>query len=78
MTVDVVNPTYPENATIIVTSDVDGDYIVEVNNNTYHVSVKNGKGNITIDQLPLGIYDVNVISNVPNYVVNYKSTKFLN
>ena len=77
MTVDVVNPTYPENATIIVTSDVDGDYIVEVNNNTYHVSVKNGKGNITIDQLPLGIYDVNVISNVPNYVVNYKSTKLM-
>lgn len=77
MNVSVINPTYPDRGTVIVTSDVDGQYIVEIDGKTYNVTVKNGKGNVTVDQLPLGIYDVNVSSNVVNYDVNQRSARMI-
>lgn len=67
MDVSVVDATYPDNATVVVKSDVDGNYTVSVGNKTYDLVVVNGTGNVTIDVLPSGVYEVNVTSNVSNY-----------
>ena len=67
MNITVINPTYPDNATVIVNSTVDGNYTVTVDNKTYPVEVKNGTGNVTIDQLPQGKHNVTVESNITNY-----------
>ena len=67
MNVTVIPATYPENATVVVESDVDGNYTVTVDNKTYNLTVVNGTGNVTVDTLPAGTYDVNVTSNIPDY-----------
>ena len=64
----VVNPaTYPDNATVVVSADVDGNYTVKVGNDTYVVEVKDGVGSVTVDVLPAGVYPVEVTAEIPNY-----------
>ena len=43
--------TYGESALVIVLSEVDGEYIVEIYNQNYTVTVADGKGNTTIPDL---------------------------
>ncbi len=65
--VTAIDATYPDNGKIEVKSNVDGEYLVEVNNKTYTVNVKDGVGSTSVDQLPPNTYPVAVTSNIPNY-----------
>ena len=62
VTISVSDVIYPNNATGIVKSTVDGDYIVNVNNKDYEVKVANGTSSVTFDVLVPGEYKVTVIS----------------
>ena len=73
--VTVTNPTYPDKAVVTVDSPVDGNYTVTVNGKDYPVTVENGTGSATIDQLPAGTYPVKVTSNVENYETVTKEAK---
>ena len=70
VTVDDV--TYGEPAVIIVTSDVDGNYTVYINDTAVNVTVIDGEGNSTI-LLPAGEYYANVTvkdHNLIRHIVN--------
>ena len=67
MNVTIINPTYPDSGVVVVNSTADGEYIVVVNNKTYIINVVNGNGNVTIDILAPGDYDIEISSDVDNY-----------
>ena len=52
---------YPGNATALIKSDVDGEYILAVNNKNYTVNVEGGVSQITIDRLPADVYHAVII-----------------
>ena len=66
MNVTVEDVVYGEDAVIVVSADVDGSYIVNVNGTNVTVNVVNGKGNATLS-LDIGIYSANVAFDDPNY-----------
>ena len=63
----VSNITYGENATVIVESNVDGDYLVYVGNEPMIVTVAGGIGNVSVSNLSAGSYVVNVTIIDSNY-----------
>ena len=65
--VTAIDATYPDSGKIEIKSNVDGEYLVEVNNKTYSVNVKDGVGSTSVDQLPANTYPVTVTSNISNY-----------
>ncbi|MBR6024914.1 MAG: Ig-like domain repeat protein [Methanobrevibacter sp.] len=54
VSVSVEDITYGEGALVVVVSDVDGEYIVEICNQNYTVNVAGGKGNTTVSDLFVG------------------------
>ena len=74
LVVSVENITYGENAVVIVESDVDGDYLVYIGNDYITITITNGTGNVSVSDLTVGSYDVNVTVVDGNYSgVNYTS-----
>ncbi|MBQ7927788.1 MAG: Ig-like domain repeat protein [Methanobrevibacter sp.] len=67
LNVTVSNITYEENATVNVEADVDGEYLVYVGNESIVVTVVNGTGNVSVPNLTVGYYDVNVTVVDGNY-----------
>ena len=61
------NMTYGENATVNVESNVDGKYLVYVDNKQFVVTVVNGAGNISVQDLSVGSHVVNVTVIDANY-----------
>ena len=59
--------TYGEEAVVIVEADVDGEYLVYVDDNPYVVNVADGIGNVTVYDLTAGSYDVDVFVVDGNY-----------
>ena len=74
--ISVDNVAYPNNPIAVINTNVDGEYIVNINGKPYTVTVKDGKGNVTLDLLPVDTYTVIVMSNVSNYDVVSNSTSF--
>ncbi|WP_407414487.1 Ig-like domain repeat protein [Methanobrevibacter sp.] len=64
---NVVVP-YLADAVVVVESDTDGEYIVTVAEKDYTVNVVNGKGNVTLDVLPIGDYSVKLTANIKDYM----------
>ena len=65
--VEVNNIDYPLNATAYVSASVDGEYKITINNVDYNVNVKNNTGNVTLNVLYVGKYDVNLTFSDANY-----------
>uniref|UniRef100_UPI00388F37B3 Ig-like domain repeat protein n=1 Tax=Methanobrevibacter sp. TaxID=66852 RepID=UPI00388F37B3 len=65
--VSVENIVEGENAVVTVKADVDGEYLVNVGNETYEVTVTDGTGNVSVPDLTAGKYDVNVTADNGNY-----------
>ena len=65
--VTVENITYEEKAIIIVKADVDGEYLVYVDNTPYTVNVKKGNANLIFDGLTVGTHTANVTVTNGNY-----------
>ena len=63
------------NETIAVLSEVDGEYLVYVNNKPYVINVTGGIGSITLDNLTAGSYIVNATVLDGNYT-GFNSTTF--
>lgn len=74
--ISVDNVAYPNKPIAVINTNVDGEYIVNINGKPYTVTVKDGKGNVTLDLLPVDTYTVIVMSNVSNYDVVSNSTSF--
>ncbi|RAP51890.1 MAG: hypothetical protein BZ137_09540, partial [Methanosphaera sp. rholeuAM130] len=73
--VSVASVTYGKNATIIVSAKIDGTYQVDINKIIKNVTVKNGKGNISL-ALDAGSYYANITFNNNNYNTTIKNTTF--
>ena len=65
--ISVENITYGEDAIITVKADADGEYLAYVGNKTYTITVKNGKGNVSVSDLTARKYNVNVTAIDGNY-----------
>ena len=63
----VINATYPNKGQIFVNATLDGNYTVIVGGENYVVTVVNGTGNITFNQIAANNYTVNIIRNIANY-----------
>ena len=61
LTISVEDVSYPNQATAIVKSNVDGEYIISIGDETFEVNVTNGIG-ITSFALPANNYTANVVS----------------
>ena len=74
--VSVDDIVYGEDAVVLVYGEIDGEYIVEINNQNYTVNVVDGKGNTTINNLGLN-YDILVSVTIAdsNYGA-YNTTTF--
>ena len=74
--VSVDDIVYGEDAVVLVYGEIDGEYIVEINNQNYTVNVVDGKGNTTINNLGLN-YDILVSVTIAdgNYSA-YNTTTF--
>ena len=59
--------TYGENVTVTIETDIDGEYLVYVGNESNVVTVKDGVGNVTVSDLTVGSYVVNVTAVDGNY-----------
>ena len=57
--IEIADAIYP-NATVMISSQADGNYNVSVNNITYNVTVSNNSGKVVITGLNVGNYTVNV------------------
>ena len=57
---------YGRNASIIINATIDGEYIIDLNGETYPVNVSGGQGIISLC-LTVGHYYANAIFNNPNY-----------
>ncbi|WP_292888460.1 right-handed parallel beta-helix repeat-containing protein [Methanobrevibacter sp. UBA212] len=75
ISISAENVTHIDNETIVVLSEVDGEYMVCVNNNTYKVNVSEGKGSLILKYLPTGSYIANVTVLNGNYT-GFNSTAF--
>jgi hypothetical protein len=75
ISISAVNVTHIDNETIVVLSEVDGEYMVCVNNDTYNVNVSEGKGSLILKYLPTGSYIANVTVLNGNYT-GFNSTAF--
>ena len=75
ISISAVNVTHIDNETIVVLSEVDGEYMVCVNNDTYKVNVSEGKGSLILKYLPTGSYIANVTVLNGNYT-GFNSTAF--
>ena len=64
--VSVEDVVYGEKAVIVVKADVDGAYIVDINESDVRVNVENGEGNISLS-LVAGTYYANATFNNSNY-----------
>ena len=74
LVVSVEDITYEEKAMVIVVSDVDGEYLVYVDDAPYVVDVLGGTGNVSVSNLTVGSYAVNVTVVDGNYsAVNFTS-----
>ena len=58
---------YLEDAVVVVKSAVDGEYIVTVADKPYTVNVANGAGNVTLDVLAAGSYNIKLTANIKDY-----------
>ena len=69
VTVELQEPvTWDENASLIITTGVNGSYTVTVNGIDYIVSVVNGvNGSVVLNKLPAGMYNVTVTGTIENY-----------
>ena len=76
--VSVENVTYPDNVLINVRADIDGTYMITIDETTLDVTVLNGVGNGVIS-LPVGNYRTITEIGLPNYntVVNESSFSVL-
>ena len=75
--VEVSDVDYPNRAHAVVYANVDGSYIVTVNNKNYTVTVKDGNGtSAEFDLLNVSEYNVTVTSNVSNYDVKKNVSSF--
>ena len=74
LVVSVEDIIYGENAIVIVEADVDGEYLVYVDENQFMVTVVDGAGNVSVSDLTVGSYAVNVTVVDGNYsAVNFTS-----
>ena len=64
--VAVDNVTYGNDTTIVVTTDADGAYQLDVNGTIYNITVEDGTGNISV-KLNAGVYYANVTFENKNY-----------
>ena len=71
----VENIIYGNNAIVNVTSEIDGAYLVYVDNKPYTVNVINGTGSIPISDLNVGNHIANVTITNGNYTA-FNSTTF--
>ena len=74
ITVDDVD--YTVAPQVNITADVDGLYVVTVDDTEYNVTVSNGKGNITLPKLPAGTYNATVRGLIENYDIDPKTANF--
>ena len=65
--VSVEDITFGESALVSVVADVDGEYLVYVGDDPYVVNVVDGSGDVIVDALTVGSYDVNVTVVDGNY-----------
>ena len=73
---EVNNVTYSDNVMINVFASVDGEYSIIFGGITYNLTVINGKGNITLNKQPIGIYTVNLSYDNENYLNHENQTLF--
>ena len=74
LAVSVVNTTYEEDTVVIIESDLDGEYLVDVDGAVYSVNVVGGIGNVTVSNLTVGSHVVNVSVVDSNYSADYSTT----
>ena len=67
LVVSVEDITYGEKARVIIEADLDGVYFVYVDNKQFAVTVRDGVGNVSVSNLTVGSYDVNVSIVDSNY-----------
>ena len=67
LNISASNMTYGEKVTVIVDANIDGEYLVYVGNESMKVTVINGTGNISVPNLGVGSYVVNVTAIDGNY-----------
>ena len=67
ITINVVNITYGETATVTVESTVDGEYLVHVGTEPMIVTVRGGTGKVSVPNLNAGSYVANVTVIDGNY-----------
>ena len=67
--VENVEVTYPQTASVTVTSNVSGTYTIRVGNKDYDVVVgEDGSGSVAIDLLEPGVYEIDISADFgPNY-----------
>jgi len=67
VSVSVENITYPEEAVVVVKADVDGEYLVYVDDTPYTVIVTDGVANVPVDNLVAGNHVANATVVDSNY-----------
>ena len=68
-TIESVVVPYNSPALVALTSNADGVYTITVNGKEYNITVKDGKGNRTIDDvLAVGEYPIKLTANIQDYV----------
>ena len=59
ITIADVRSNYPTPGTVVVKSNIDGKYTIKVNGVDYEVTIIDGEGNFTVQEvLPVGTYDI--------------------
>ena len=72
----VANITYGEDAVVIVEAEVDGEYLVYVGKEQFVITVMGGAGNVSLSNLTVGTYVVNITVVDGNYS-GFASTSFV-
>ena len=76
LTITIADVTYPSQSTAIVKSNVDGQYVITIGQNTYDVAVSKGTGAVSFT-LPANTYTATVVSKTNSSIRNSTTFKVL-
>ena len=71
VTVSIEDIVFGENAIAVVNGEIDGEYIIEIDNQNYTANVVGGKGNATLDGLAVG---ENILASITIANANYTAS----
>ena len=71
VTVSIGDIVFGENAIAVINAEIDGEYIIEIDNQNYTANVVGGKGNATLDGLAVG---ENILASITIANANYSAS----